>query len=107
MELSHPATVLDEGVHQRVRLGVLAVAVEGKRVDFAFLRDTLDLTAGNLSRHLQVLEKAGYLEVDKVFGGRRPRTWVRVTAAGGAAFDEEMALLESLLPRVRPGEGAS
>jgi DNA-binding HxlR family transcriptional regulator len=55
----HPATVLDATVHQRVRLGILAVLGEARRADFAYLRDTLELTDGNLSRQLQALEEAG------------------------------------------------
>jgi DNA-binding transcriptional ArsR family regulator len=46
-------------VHQRVRLGILAMLTEASRADFAFLRDSLDLTHGNLSRHIVMLEEAG------------------------------------------------
>jgi DNA-binding MarR family transcriptional regulator len=91
---------LDEVVHQRVRLGILAVLSEIKRADFGFLRDTLELTDGNLSRHLQVLENSGYVAVDKVFEGRRPRTWLRATDAGLAAFAREVTSLRALLDRV-------
>ena len=59
--MTHPANGLDDIVHQRVRLGVLAIAQEARRVEFGFLRSTLELTAGNLSQHLAVLEKAGFL----------------------------------------------
>ena len=55
----HPVSGLDDVVHQRVRLGILAVAHEARRVEFGFLRETLGLTAGNLSQHLAVLERAG------------------------------------------------
>lgn len=105
--MSHPTHGLDEVVHQRVRLGILAVLTEAKRVDFAFLRDTLELTDGNLSRHLQVLEQAGYLALEKVFEGRRPRTWVRATGEGHEAFGRELASLRALLDRVDPSEGGS
>lgn len=57
--MTHPAQRLDDTVHQRVRLGILAVLSEASRADFGFLRDTLDLTDGNLSRHIAVLEQAG------------------------------------------------
>jgi DNA-binding MarR family transcriptional regulator len=98
--MSHPVRGLDEVVHQRVRLGILAVLTETSRVDFTFLRTTLELTDGNLSRHLQVLEASGYVAVEKTFEHRRPRTWVRATEAGQAAFAREVTALRDLLHRV-------
>lgn len=95
--MSHPSRRLDDAVHQRTRLGILTVLREGGRVDFAFLRDTLELTDGNLSGNLSRLENAGYVAVEKVFEGRRPRTWLSITRAGGAALDAEVAALRELL----------
>jgi DNA-binding MarR family transcriptional regulator len=105
--MNHPVSGLDEVVHQRVRLGILAVLTESKRADFGFLRTTLDLTDGNLSRHLQVLEKAELVEVEKVFEGRRPRTWVRITRKGRTAFAREVTALRALLDRIEDGEGTN
>ncbi|SEK50400.1 winged helix-turn-helix domain-containing protein [Streptacidiphilus jiangxiensis] len=96
----HPTHGLDDTVHQRARLGILAVLHESAKVDFTFLRDTLDLTAGNLSRHLQVLEEAGLVVVDKGYEGRRARTWVRSTKAGHDAFRAEIDRLKELIRRV-------
>jgi DNA-binding MarR family transcriptional regulator len=97
---------LDNVVHQRVRLGILTVLSEAGRADFAFLRDTLELTDGNLSSNLQVLEQAGYVEIEKTFEGRRPRTWVRSTRAGRKALAEEVAVLEAIVARVNgSGQG--
>src|SRR6266508_3537733 len=58
-EQAHPSLARDETVHQRVRLGILAVLSETTECTFAVLREELDLTDGNLSRHLRVLEEAG------------------------------------------------
>ena len=71
---AHPALDLDDTVHQRVRLGILAVLSETTECTFAVLRDELDLTDGNLSVHLRKLEGAGYVAIDKRFVGRRPQT---------------------------------
>lgn len=101
--MSHPANELDDVVHQRVRLGLLAVLVEARRADFTYLRDSLELTDGNLSRHLQVLEDAGYVKLAKTFEGKRPRTWVSATKAGRAAFAAEVGALRALLDRVDGG----
>ncbi len=100
----HPVLALDETVHQRVRLGILAVLGEATETTFALLRDELQLTDGNLSRHLRVLEQAGLLEVRKGYEGRRPCTWLRLTAQGRTALREEVAALERLVARVR-GDG--
>lgn len=95
--MTHPASALDDVVHQRVRLGILAIAEEARRVEFGFLRTTLDLTAGNLSKHVTVLENAGLIEVEKGYAGRRPRTWIRLTAAGRRALREEIGHLKRLI----------
>ncbi|MEV8440997.1 transcriptional regulator [Actinosynnema sp. NPDC051121] len=95
----HPTASLDDVVHQKHRLGVLTVAAEAKRVEFGYLRSTLELTAGNLSRHIAVLERAGLVAVEKGYDGRRPRTWVAVTATGRDALAAEMAALRALVER--------
>jgi DNA-binding MarR family transcriptional regulator len=101
--VTHPALRLDDTVHQRVRLGILAVLEEAKRADFSFIRDALDLSDGNLSRHVQVLEEAGLVRVEKGFEGRRPRTWISATRAGRAALEEELSALRDLISRVDGG----
>ncbi len=98
---------LDPVIHQPTRLRIMAALVgldEGDRADFTFLRDLLGLTDGNLSVHLQRLEEAGYVKVEKTFVGRRPRTWVWATAEGRAAFAAYVDTLESILyPHPSPG----
>ncbi len=94
---SHPTNDLDETVHQRHRLGILTITAEAKSADFGYLREALGLTAGNLSRHLTVLEEAGLIQVTKGYEGRRPRTWVNITRAGRTALAEEIATLTKLL----------
>lgn len=97
--MSHPSNNLDDAVHQRSRLGILAVLAEVRRADFTHLRDTLDLTDGNLSRHLQVLEDAGYIRIEKKFEEKRPRTWVSATPKGRTAFKSELSALRALIDR--------
>ena len=95
--MSHPTVRLDNTVHQRVRLGILTVLSEAHRADFAYLRDALELTDGNLSRNLQVLEEAGYVAIEKPFEGKRPRTWVTATRQGEKALAAELAALRELI----------
>ncbi|MFF2042744.1 winged helix-turn-helix domain-containing protein [Kitasatospora sp. NPDC058170] len=100
----HPTSSLDDVVHQRVRLGILAVAKETRRVEFTYLRSTLGLTAGNLSQHLGVLEKAGLVTIDKGYEGKRARTWIQLTKAGKKALHDEIATLKALIHQLEdPG----
>jgi len=94
---SHPVNGLDDVVHQRVRLGILTIAHEARQVEFSYLRDTLELTAGNLSQHLGVLESAGLITIDKGYAGKRARTWITLTKAGSAALADEIARLKLLI----------
>ncbi|MEV6814261.1 transcriptional regulator [Micromonospora sp. NPDC051296] len=101
----HPVTGLDDVVHQRVRLGILTIAHEARRVEFGYLRTQLELTAGNLSQHLSVLENAGLVQVEKGYAGRRGRTWITLTSSGNAALAEEIARLKLLIARVETTNG--
>ena len=96
----HPANGLNDVVHQRVRLGILTIAHEARQVEFGYLRENLELTAGNLSQHLSVLENAGLITVEKGYAGRRARTWVTLTSAGQAALREEIEQLKQLIDQV-------
>jgi DNA-binding MarR family transcriptional regulator len=100
---AHPAAGLNETVHQRHRLGILAITSRSRQADFGYLQETLGLTSGNLSRHLTVLEDAGLVRVEKGYQGRRPRTWVSITRQGRAALAAEM---EALMRLVREHDGA-
>jgi DNA-binding MarR family transcriptional regulator len=99
-----PTNGLDDVVHQRHRLGILTITAEANRAEFGYLRDALGLTAGNLSRHLSVLEEAGLVQVEKGYKGRRPRTWVRITGRGRSALAAELDVLAGLV-RLRSALG--
>ncbi|MEV0429347.1 transcriptional regulator [Micromonospora sp. NPDC050495] len=101
---AHPVTGLDDVVHQRVRLGVLTITHEARRVEFGYLRTQLELTAGNLSQHLGVLESAGLIEIEKGYAGRRGRTWVTLTPAGRTALADEIGRLKLLIARVETND---
>jgi DNA-binding MarR family transcriptional regulator len=111
IESAHPTTGLDDVVHQRVRLGILTIVHEARRAEFGYLRTQLDLTAGNLSRHMDVLEAAGLVHVEKGYAGKRARTWITLTDAGREALAAEIAHLKQLITRVEtvadpPADGA-
>jgi DNA-binding MarR family transcriptional regulator len=97
---SNPIEDLDDTVHQRVRLAILTIANESRRVEFRFLQDLLRLTAGNLSQHIRILDEAGLINVQKGTEGRRPRTWVSITKIGKTALRLEISVLKTLVSRV-------
>ena len=99
-----PTNGLDDIVHQRHRLGILTITAEARKSEFGYLREALGLTAGNLSRHLSVLEEAGLVQVEKGYQGRRPRTWVRITGRGRSALAAELDVLAGLV-RLRSALG--
>ena len=96
----HPVNGLDDVVHQRARLGILTIAHEARRVEFGYLRDSLGLSAGNLSQHMSVLESAGLITIEKGYAGKRPRTWVSLTKKGSAALRQEVTHLKLLIRHI-------
>jgi len=98
----HPRLALDEIIHQPVRLSIMALLAQSKKVDFAFLVKYLELSESNLSRHLSALEDAGYIVITKVFEGKRPRTWVSLSDTGRAAFERHVETLRRIVGQSTP-----
>jgi len=86
-----------------VRLGILTVTHAARRVEFGYLQDALELTGGNLSQHLRVLENAGLVRIEKGTHGRKPRTWVSITGPGRRALLHEIAALKAIVRHVEGG----
>lgn len=93
---------LNKAFENRVRLGIMSVLMVNDWADFNALKETLDLTDGNLASHLAALEKTGYLALRKGFIGRKPNTSFQATPAGRVAFKEHLDALETLI-RQTPG----
>ncbi|WP_206685937.1 transcriptional regulator [Kribbella qitaiheensis] len=75
------------------------------RADFGHLKSTLGVTDGNLGKHLESLAAVGYVQVDKVIDGRRPRTWVTITRSGRTALRREVQALQDLLATLATSDG--
>ncbi len=89
---------LDRIIHERARLGVLTSLVSHpKGLLFGDLKQLCDLTDGNLSRHLAVLQEAGLVEIEKGFEHNRPQTVCRITAAGRSRYLEYLSVLEQVV----------
>ncbi|GAA3756410.1 DNA-binding MarR family transcriptional regulator [Spinactinospora alkalitolerans] len=94
--MSHPRGRLDGVIHAPVRFSIVAVLAAADRVDFRFVRDTVEITDSALSKQVSTLEGAGYVKVHKMFVGRRPRTHLSLTAEGRAAFDRHVQALRDI-----------
>ena len=90
---------LDEIIHSRIRLAVMAVLISLDEVEFTFLREKVNATDGNLSTHLKKLEDAGYVAVNKSFEERKPVTRYLLTQKGRKAFEAYVERLEKLIKK--------
>ncbi len=88
---------LNKIFESRVRLGIMSVLTVNETYDFNSLKETLDLTDGNLASHLKALEKEGMIVVEKQFIDRKPNTSYSVTEKGRTAFSEHISALENLI----------
>ena len=77
---------IDEVIHGRIRLGIMAFLAGAGAADFNTLKGKLQATDGNLSAHLRKLEDAGFVAVSKTFADRKPLTTLTLTDAGRTAF---------------------
>lgn len=90
---------IDEVIHGRMRLGIMAYLSGAGTADFGALKAKLSATDGNLSVHLSKLEQAGYVAIDKSFVGKKPLTSVSLTGPGREAF---IAYLDAMAKLVNP-----
>jgi len=89
---------LDRVIHEKARLGLLtSLVANAKGLSFGDLKTLCGLTDGNLSRHLQVLQEAGLVEISKSFVANRPHTACRLTAIGRKRFLDYLAVLERVV----------
>src|SRR6056297_1430676 len=91
------AAGLDDVIHGKLRLSVMAYLSSVEHATFAELKVRTGASDGNLSVHLRKLEDAGYVEVDKRFVGRKPQTRARLTDAGRKAWLAYLDQMRGLL----------
>lgn len=87
----------DPVVHAPNRLRICAMLAAVESAEFATVRDELDVSDSVLSKHIRVLEEAGYVQVRKSTVTSRQRTWLSLTKAGRAALEGHVAELQRLL----------
>jgi DNA-binding MarR family transcriptional regulator len=97
-----PFLQLDRIIHERGRLAIMSMLAASAELSFTVLRDTLEMTDGNLTTHVRTLQEAGYVSIAKSYRNRRPLTTVSLTTAGRQAFAQYVALLERIVEQARP-----
>jgi DNA-binding transcriptional ArsR family regulator len=101
----HPSapdpTELDRLIHERMRLGIVSALAANESLSFSDLKKLLSTTDGNLSVHARKLEEAKYVECEKYFEGRMPKTVYRLTPAGKHALEHYLAQMEALIDSMR------
>jgi DNA-binding MarR family transcriptional regulator len=93
---------LDDVIHGRMRLGIMAYLADAEVADFTELKAVLGATQGNLSVHLKKLEDAGYIAIEKKFKDRKPLTRARLTDAGRKAFAAYLDAIAALAGGAKP-----
>ena len=92
---------LNEVIHSRIRLAVMAILAAVEDADFTYLRDQAAATDGNVGAHLRKLEDAGYITATKSFVNRKPITRYQLTPLGKKAFREYAKRVEGMLRPVK------
>ncbi len=97
-----PFLNLDRVIHEKGRLGIMSSLAASPELSFTELRDTLNMTDGNLTTHIRTLQEAGYVSVAKSFQNNRPLTTCSLTAKGRKAFAAYINLLEKIVQQNKP-----
>ena len=96
-----PFLQLDRVIHEKGRLAIMSMLAASPQLSFTELRDTLNMTDGNLTTHIRTLQEAGYVSVTKSFRDNRPLTTCALTSAGKKAFTNYINLLESIIQQTK------
>lgn len=92
---------IDRLIHERIRLGIMSALSINRSMSFSELKELLQTTDGNLSRHARKLEDAGYISCRKKFSRRVPKTEYSLTAQGKRMFDRHLQHMEALIHATR------
>ena len=96
-----PIQQLDRVIHEKRRMAIMSMLAAAPELSFTDMRDTLEMTDGNLTTHIRTLQQAGYVTVSKSYQKNRSLTTCALTSAGRQAFDEYVALLERIVRQAK------
>lgn len=97
---------LDPLLHSELRLGIMSILMNVVEADFVYLKEQCQATAGNLSVQLDKLQTAGYIDVQKAFVGKKPRTSCKITTLGRKAFETYVENLKTYIGNTQKGKRA-
>ncbi len=92
---------LDRVIHEKGRMAIMSMLAASPELSFTDMRDTLEMTDGNLTTHIRTLQQAGYVVVSKSYKKNRPLTTCAMTTDGRQAFGEYVGLLEKIVEQAR------
>lgn len=90
-------TNINKVFESRIRLGIMSALSVNEKLDFNSLKELLELTDGNLASHIKALEKEEYIDVEKKFIARKPKTFYKITEIGLSEFKKHLNALEILI----------
>ena len=96
-----PFLQLDRLIHEKGRLAFMSLLAASPQLSFTEMRDTLNMTDGNITAHMRTLQEAGYVSVTKAFQGGRPLTTYSITGQGRKAFTTYINLLEQIVRQTK------
>lgn len=92
-----PFEQLDPLLHSQLRLAVMSLLISVENAEFVYIKEQCNATAGNLSVQLDKLSKAGYIEIEKRFEGKKPKTTCKITTTGIDAFENYVRSIQQYL----------
>ena len=96
----HPLSDIDRVIHSPARLMVMTYLYVVDSTDYLFLMRLTGLTWGNLASHLAVLEREGYIEIEKKFVGKKPQSMIRLTDTGQSSFQKYKSKMQAVLGEI-------
>ncbi len=99
-----PFLQIDRVIHEKGRMAIMSLLAASPELSFTEMRDTLEMTDGNLTTHIRTLQEAGYVSVAKSYKNNRPLTTCSLTAGGRKAFATYIDLLDQIVRQTKPGK---
>lgn len=92
----HPRHQLNDNLTHPVRFSLAAALATTDEIDFATVRDHLQVSDSVLSRQASGLEDLGIVRIKKGYVGKRPRTWLSLTPEGRTQWEAHLAALREI-----------
>ena len=99
-----PFLQIDRIIHEKGRMAIMSLLAATPEISFTDLRNTLNMTDGNINTHIRTLQEAGYIAVSKSYQNNRPLTTCALTPVGRKAFVEYIDLLDQIVRQTRPAK---